>query len=161
MRHPFQEPELPAYERYSTTRVDENPKRKRNTENTNTEKRPKTPLTRHIHNIPTGPDIVESMLQNGQRTIMRRYHNRRTHRQVTERHTSYSSPMRNNTRPSVIHIKRRTKHQRPRHPSEASEWYAPHTDRTRTHHARPSRINHAPRCRVIQTTRTTKGYRHR
>jgi hypothetical protein len=88
-------------------------------------------------------------------------HNRYTHRQITDRHTSYSSPMRNDTRPSVIRTERRTKHQRARHPSEASEWYAPHTDRTRTHHARPSRIHRTPHCRVIQTTRTTKGYRHR
>jgi hypothetical protein len=85
-------------------------------------------------------------------------HNRRTHRQVTERHTSHWVPMRNDTRPSVI--KRRTKHQRARHPSEVSEWYAPRTTRTRTHHARASRNRCAPRCREIPTTRT-RGYRYR
>jgi hypothetical protein len=88
-------------------------------------------------------------------------HNRYTHRQMTERHTSYSKAKRNDTRPSVNLTKRRTKHQRARHPSEGSDWYAPHTTRTRTHHARPSRIHRTPRCRVIQTTRTTKGHRYR
>ena len=87
-------------------------------------------------------------------------HNRRTHRQVTERHTSYSSPMRNDTRPSVIGTKRRTKHQRARHPSEAGEWYTPRTARTRTQHSRASRNRCAPRCREIPTTRT-RGYRYR
>jgi hypothetical protein len=87
-------------------------------------------------------------------------HNRRTHRQVTERHTSCLEPMRNNTRPSVIRTKQRTKHQRARHPSEASERYAPRTARTRTHHARASRNRCAPRCREIPTTRT-QGYRYR
>jgi hypothetical protein len=88
-------------------------------------------------------------------------HNRDTHRQMTDRYTSRSVLKRNDTRPSVIGTKRRTKHQRARHPSEASEWYAPRTARTRTHHARASRNHRAPRCRVMQTTRTTKGHRYR
>jgi hypothetical protein len=87
-------------------------------------------------------------------------HNRRTHRQVTERHTSHSVPMRKETRPSEIRTERRTKHQRARNPSEVSEWYVPRTARTRTHHARASRNRCAPRCREIPTTRT-RGYRYR